>query len=188
MIYLIGINHDIQIGQVDGKRSQAFESLLGDLISDFNIKYVVEEWSDEASKIWKVESSKVKRVINEVEKKLEIKINHIYVDPDRRERKENNIKEEKDLVEQHGWKGIILSGEQKWVIEEEMREEHRKRESMWLKKLALMISDSDIIFICGTKHISDFNKVRGDGFDTLLAKSGYEVEVIDKRFDEWFET
>ncbi|MFA6602690.1 MAG: hypothetical protein WCT01_02695 [Candidatus Shapirobacteria bacterium] len=187
MVFLVGINHDIQIGIGNDSRQIAFASLLSHLIVDFNIKYVIEEWNDEASKKWKVNDSKVKELVKETEEKFKIKINHMYVDPDQNMRKDVGIKDERDLVTQHGWGKIIRTGEQMLTIEQEMWEEHRKRERVWLKKIALNISGSDIIFICGTKHISDYNKVRRDGFDTLLANSGYEVKVIDKRFDEWFE-
>jgi hypothetical protein len=54
------------------------------------------------------------------------------------------------------------------------KEDDHLREKFWLNKISDKIY-TNIIFICGTDHLKSFNK--------LLIDSGYESEILPKRFD-----
>lgn len=186
MIYLIGVNHDIQFKK-EHNLFGVFKPLLINLIIDCNIKCVAEEWSNEASNKWGVNDSNIKELVKEVMEKFKVEIDHRYVDPNTKERENAGIKDNRDLIKQHGWGINILSPEQRLVIQEEEWKEFQKRENMWINRITDKINGFNVVFICGTQHISLFNKVRSEGFDTLLSKLGYEIEVIPERFDEFFE-
>ncbi|MDP4009806.1 MAG: hypothetical protein Q8P53_02360 [Candidatus Shapirobacteria bacterium] len=184
VVYLIGINHDIQLNK-DCNLSKQFLNTLENLILDFDIRFVFEEWSVDVNKIWKVKSSTIKRLVDKMKKELKNNIDHSYCDPELHERINENIKDENDLKKEHGWIGL-LTPEQRMIIDCEMWKEYEKREKIWLKKIVDKIKDKNVVFICGTKHISIFNTLRGEGFDTLLTKSGYIIKVIPERFDKWY--
>lgn len=185
MIYLIGVNHDAQTGK-DFDLSEEFVKALKKIIIESNIKFVFEEWNNFAKKTWKIKKTTVQHLVDQINKKSKSKIIYNYYEPEPEERKRNGIKEYDDLITEHGWNEIRLSSEQRTIIENEILIEYKKRENIWFVKIKDFISENDVIFVCGTKHLGFFNKIRGEGFDTLLIENGYEVEVFPDRFDEWY--
>lgn len=69
------------------------------------------------------------------------------------------------------------------VINREQAKDHQKREAFWLEKIGSRVA-SNIIFVCGSGHLSGHSKYRQEGFDSLLKQKGISVTVIPRLFDE----
>lgn len=176
MIYLIGVNHEVQHNR-HFPRTKAFTKLLSNLVKDFNIKLLAEEWSEDASKVWSVSYSTVEDVarINNIK--------YLACDPTTKEREMLGIKTEMDITKEVA----ELSKEpytkkKSLAYQKTLAPNHAKREQFWLKQLQDFLSD-DIIFVCATQHISEFTNLRKHGFDTLLRQQGHPYQVMKQRFD-----
>jgi hypothetical protein len=154
MVYLIAVNHSVQYNR-GSQQTKKFIVYLMEKIRSLNITFIAEEWSNDASKTWKVATSTVEDLAQE------LNIQYEACDPDRKER--NRLE----------------------IGDEETDENFSKRESYWYEKVRDKINRHTILLICGSKHVSIFNPTRpGQGFDLLLVKNVCGVQVLPERFDD----
>jgi hypothetical protein len=149
MVYLVAVNHSVQFKR-ESQQTKQFIAYLREKIKILNIALMAEEWSNEASKTWKVATSTVEDLANELE------IPYQACDLGKEERSRLGIG----------------------------KEDFSKRENYWHQKIRDKVNQN-ILFICGTKHISTFNPSRNSqGFDKLLKDNGWNVEILPEQFSD----
>src|SRR3990172_4877661 len=89
MVYRIGVNHDVQ-GDREYDQTREFMAYLKSQIYELEVPLIAEEWSDDASRLWKVSSSTVQDLARE------LGIEYRACDPERDERARQGI-EKRDL-------------------------------------------------------------------------------------------
>jgi len=171
MVYLIGVNHDVQFKR--GKsETDRFIAYLKQKIKELNIPFIAEESSDDAKKKHNVRTT----IVEDIAKQL--KIEYRACDPTLKEREAEGIPSEKDIIFGLGMSGL-LSHEQVEKVDQEGAKYHPQRERIWLKKIRDK-KYQDMIFICGFDHLSKYNPRRKkDGFDKLLIQNGWEVKFLE---------
>lgn len=163
-VVLLGTAHTIQRGEND---PATFKSVLIEDCKRHKIKGIAEE---------------INKGIDTVASKLaeELKLGHLYADPDNDERVQRGIESDcrLDLVFKYGdrYPGIRAwpKEESKDNLPEEVWEEYNKRTSIsyrlreraWLEKI-IAFDQWPLLFICGADHFREFSK--------LLSGSGYRV-------------
>ncbi len=158
MVYLIGVNHDLQHYarntcsiKEDVIRQLRFEFAyyLKEVIGSYNIKYLAEEFHEDKLKELDITETIGKAVANILE------IHHIYCEPNQRTRRELGI----DKVGQN--------------------KDFPIREQYWLNTLKSEIEtygDGDILFICGANHVKSFQ--------LLLKHNSFDCTVLSEYFKE----
>lgn len=81
MIYLLGVNHQVQ-HERNAQLSMVFDFYLSKKVEELNITFIAEEWSEDSSRISSVKTT----VPQDIAKRYKIK--HMYCDPRKDERKE----------------------------------------------------------------------------------------------------
>lgn len=179
MVYLIGVNHDVQFKEGEPETDR-FIACLKRKIKELNIVLVAEESSDDAKEVHEVETTTIEDIVNEEIAKGS-KIEYIAFDATLREREKHGIPSEKDIIFRL-FKGntlICLSHEQVKLVDQEKAKYHLKREKIWFKKIRDR-KHQEMIFICGFVHLSKYNPLRKkNGFDKLLIKNGWKVNFLE---------
>jgi len=164
LIYLIGINHELQQDSKPSFKQLRFWFLeyLESKIDQYNVQVIAEEMSEEAL-----------RGATPILKQLAEKkcIAHIFCDPNTAERKARNLR---------------FSG--RYATSEERAADFIKREQFWLERIR-PYRDQEIIFVCGAYHYEGFKlMLEKDGFfvpeernhqwdyDELLRRCYFEKE------------
>ncbi len=164
MVYLIGINHNIQHNGVDCaslELQSKFIQFLKEKIKKFNIVFIAEEFNEDALNYSRGTVATVKKVA------MEAKIKHRFCDPGIKERKEKNIISESELRNKLVIRPLMRKlnkGEQKIL-----KTSFLEREKLWFECMEDKINEP-IIFICGEEHIESFKK--------LLNDKGGEAQIV----------
>lgn len=167
MIFLIGISHDMQIGK-DGVKCHPFIEYVKKVCLESKIDILAEEWNEDSYSLWKITSTTVENVARE------LKIQYRYCDPNYIQKTYLGIPTQLEIQKKLG---SILAA----PIQKESSKYHPERELFWYKKIEDVIH-KNILFICGSDHISCHNTYSKSGFDTLLTQKGCNVEILPKTF------
>lgn len=162
IIYLIGINHKIQIQNISLEGE--FRKFLTKTVKKYKPDLIAEEFSEEALKINNVNCT----IAQEVSKQNAIR--HLLCDPDTETRKQigypsrNDVKLKLDIK-----KRVLENSPEDKLINDEVKKYYYIREKFWLKKI--LSSSSKIgLFICGVDHLKAFQK--------LLSKNGFIAIIL----------
>jgi len=167
MIYIHAVDHSAQHKgkDYDPVGASRLEKMLESLWGKKDISVVAEEFSEEACEKSTVKASVCKEV------SYRLKLQHIYCDPNSRERNELGIPTEAEI-----WIQAKIELSVQYIKKENFAycdqlaaKYHLIREKFWLKKLERQRGEN-VIFICGHDHI--------DSFSTMLTKNGWEVETV----------
>lgn len=168
MIYLLGIDHQVQY-QKKTQISMVFGFYLSKKVKDLNTVFIAEEWSEDSSKINHIETT----VPQDIAKKYNIE--HMYCDPDGKERKIIGIPNQAEIKSQLNITGLVLEGDSNHgLIIAEAKKYYSIREKFWLDKIKGKLKHN-MIFVCGSDHLVNFRK--------LLSINGYQAKILPKRFD-----
>lgn len=141
MIYLIGVDHQVQ-HQKNTQISMVFAFYLSKKIKELNIKFISEEWFEDLLNKNNVKSTVPQDVANKQ------KIEHVFCDPDKNERK------------RIGWFS---------------KKDDYLREQYWLTKIKGE-TNGNIIFVCGSDHLESFNKLLlNNGFKSEILPKKFDV-------------
>lgn len=156
MIYLVGVNHCYQFVNDEFKSGgETLEKYLSQVVKEKSVKAIVEEFNEDARKLWRAE-----RVIGEEVAKAN-KLSHAFCEPSEEERKELGIEGENAILKKMLGIAFNPGEDKKPEVQKAMAEDFHKRESYWYEVLAKYIED-DTVFICGYSHIDSFSKMLGD--------------------------
>lgn len=167
MIYLIGINHNLQhngngSANLYSLRNK-FSAFLNEKIQEYGITLLAEEFNEEALKI----NAAIDTVAQHITDKL--KIEHIFCDPNTEERQNIGIPSRAEIKSALSIKGLVVSLEDDNRIKEEQRKYHPIREMYWFGKIEKYLHEN-LIFVCGADHLK--------GFEALLSSKGYKPVVL----------
>lgn len=167
MIYLLGVNHNIQ-WDLNNPQHKNFQKYLNKFIIDHFINVLAEEFHKDFLPE-NQKTSVLKKIANNK------KIKHIYCDANEEERERLGIKTPRQIRTElnipHSWssdQGSYYNG----LIDGELKKYFGKREKFWINKIKKYFNQN-IIFICGYKHKKTFSR--------RLKKYGWSVIVIRKR-------
>lgn len=173
MIYLVGVNHEIQYKQkTENKKAKEFGKYIFNVIKGNRISVIAEELSEEALKLNKCNES-ISR-----ENSHKLKIEHKFCDPDTEERTKigyptiKQIKEELNLPKP---KSVAEHKLQESLIKEKEKSYFPIRERFWLEKIKDRLKEN-ILFICGDDHI--------ESFSILLKSKSTKYKILSKNC--WF--
>lgn len=169
-IYLVGVNHSCQSYRNDKPESIRFLKYLKTIATSHAITCICEEFNEVAVKIQKGEGSTAKMVADD------LKIKHIYCDPDCEERIRIGIKTVEDVAAELGIKSndIGLTDNQE-RISAVQRLQYRQRETHWMNTINEK-AFGVVLFIVGSAHIFSFN--------SLLNNLTNNSSILLERFDE----
>ncbi|MBU0999453.1 hypothetical protein KKG24_04115 [Patescibacteria group bacterium] len=174
MIYLIGVNHQLQDG-TDRFGSQELLLYVRNFIDKNAITLLAEEWS---SDIAKKRGESILRA-------CEDKTKYFQFDLLQSEADKLGVKRNEEIWRELGATeispGIFSSCDMEKFLQRR-REESRKREPEWLKRLSPHLKKGDSVIVCGSDHLSDKNPDGLTGFDVLLNQQGYQAKIL-KHFD-----
>lgn len=168
MIYLIGLNHNVQY-VYEGKLSSStsFKEYLEKVIDELSISIIVEELSIEA-----IEREKAIDSIAHV-LALSKEIEHRYADPDSQTRRLLGIPSEEKIRQELGF-GPALSSEELARLDQAKAEYHGIREKYWFSQVK-DDNDKNVLFLCGDSHIQDFL--------TLLKNSNCQAVILSTNWN-----
>lgn len=169
MIYVIGINHDIQFDK-QSSLIQEFISYLKNIVKKNRIDVIAEESSEDALKKWDVEKTSVQEFSDNNGLK------YIACDPNIDERKILGIRTDEEIKKEKGLPRA-LNHEQLCILDQEKKRDFIKREEFWLNKIK-GYSANQVIFICGTDHLN--NTQKPEGFEKLLSSKNYKYKLLKK--------
>lgn len=176
MVYIIGIDHLVQYnGPLPAEILKQFREFLVSKARELDISLIAEEFNEEF----------LRDVYGATDDTAESAaklagIDHIYCDPDEREREMLGIPyyaDVRDMVK--GKYGItekfIADNEVRKRVELETADEVRRywgvRERFWYERIKRR-SHENILFLCGHEHVA--------GFSELLKNEGVDVAVVDE--------
>lgn len=169
-VILLGTKHSIQRDDIDENK---FESLIKELIKEFDIKAIGEEIDTSCNS--------VANKIADIEK-----IKYIITEPTPKEKKELEIEEPdkidyfiKEKYELMKYPSQLIKNNESFnpAIRKEYVEEvhkiYRLREKEWKRRVE-ELDIYPILLICGSCHFKEFSQ--------LLKESGFEVVEKDKKY------
>lgn len=171
MFYIVGINHSVQFKK--DEFSLNFLSFIRDIIINYNIEIIAEEWSEDADRLWKIKESNLSSLSRELNKPL------IQFEPKEIDKNKFGIMTKTDIKEAIELYIPVL----KVMDDIEKRESERKklekqnyqpREKYWLEKIKHH-SNQNTLIICGNDHINTFSK--------LLLENNFDFSILSK--DVW---
>lgn len=172
MIYLIGVNHNIQHDGnncADLSLRNKFSAFLKNKIKEYGIVLLAEEFNEDCLKNSKGNIATVKSVAEES------KIEHRFCEPRENERKSRNILSPNEIYSKkldiHSYHGSSpnLNEDQQKIFDREMEKAVLARETEWFQKISDCL-DRNILFVCGQDHI--------ESFLLLLNSRQYKVKIL----------
>ena len=162
MVYLIGVNHQVQFTNRSSNLSliNNFTSLLEKTALDKDIFLIAEEFSMDALKLWQASACTAR----DVSKKLKIK--HLFCDPSKKEQKKLGYPTQEERAKEAG-SNLALD------IQEVEKKYFPIRENYWFKKIEPYINEN-ILFVCGQSHI--------ESFSVLLKKNKIDCEILSQNW------
>lgn len=169
-VILLGTKHSIQRDDIDENK---FESLIKELIKEFDIKAIGEEidttCSSVANKIADIE--KIKHIIIEPtpKEKQELKIEELHIIDYRIKEKHDLINYPSQLIKNNESFNLVIRKE----YVEEVHKIYRLREKEWKRRVE-ELDIYPILLIYGSCHFKEFSE--------LLKESGFEVVEKDTKY------
>lgn len=165
MIFLIGVNHEVQYIK-KGIDNTKFKLFLKTKIEETKADLIAEEMSGYALKKFGMTNS-VPRAVAE-----ELGIKHLYCDPDKNQRKELGILEEKDIIAKiSGGKVLHPKDQERFIKIRNIM--WNKREVFWYQKL-MKFRFKKCIFVFGSDHV--------DNFLNLLDRHNLKPHLLIRKF------
>lgn len=123
MIYLVGVNHSVQIEHKNSNLSviSAFEIFLRETCSRYKIKCITEEMSVEALEKWDATRCVCKAISDE------LSINHLFCNPEPDEQKSMGVQSEEEVIKELGY-GPVLTNSQLGKVDEVLKSQWPLRE------------------------------------------------------------
>ena len=149
-IKIIGTNHEHQYLRPE-KDSSNFEFYIRDVLREKDFDLVEEEMSEESIACVKAIGSVAKKVA------IEEKIEHLFCDPESKERAELGIRSERDIIRELSG-GSVLHPKHKRAFQAQIEIGWAIRERVWLDRV-LKTGIHSILFVCGTPHVKRFKKL-----------------------------
>lgn len=165
-VALIGTNHANQFPGNPHGRADLFSEFLASQARDLAAHLLAEEMSTEALHRAKVEESSVQRVARALE------LDHLFCDPDTRERSILGIPDYEQLKHRRGLKHVL--GDNVSLLEQDERTYWPLREAEWLRRLQESESER-IVLVVGPNHVQSFA--------TALCNNSYEITIITDRWE-----
>jgi len=153
MIYLVGVDH-LKTQWIDEYESNAhfvslFINSLRQAVKKFKVEIIAEELNEDELAGYNVSKSSSSGYLIA----RECEIEHIFCDPNLREREDLSIPAPPCTSEQN------------------RKSDFQKRERFWLNKI-IHLKDKAAVFICGRNHVESFRQ--------LLEGNGFKVTVLRK--------
>ncbi len=169
MIYLVGVNHDVQFVNRHSDRDviNAFEDYLRDTCREYGVQLIAEEMSIESLKKWGATRYVCKSIADE------LSVKHVFCDPDSGERRIRRIKLEEEIREELGY-GHILTDFQVNKLDEVLKTQWPLREQFWLDKILNAKGDCTL-FVLGRSHIESFSE--------LLRQKGIGCVILERQWE-----
>lgn len=173
MIYLIGVDHEIQhdgIGCASLSLRNKFSVFLKNKIVEYDITLLAEEFSEEA--LYEISKGKIATVKNVAEelKSEKPKVEHKFCDPNKKERKIIGIPCREEIKSMLNIQGPVCENS---VEDNRIKEEERKyyptREQFWFGEISNYLN-RNIIFVCGAEHVRNF--------EILLTEKKYKPIIL----------
>ncbi len=161
-IFLVGTNHAHQLFGYDDGRYIEFGEYLKVEISKHHIDLICEEMSEDSLLLWKIKDSTCRSLSNT------LNINHVFCDPDVKEREVLGIASHNELLTKLGFSRTHTEL-QKLIVDEEIRKQWPIRELYWLEKIT-SLNFNNCLFVFGSNHFNGFTKLlrsKGIIFNTL---------------------
>lgn len=170
MFYIVGINHSVQFKK--DEFSLNFLSFIRDIIINYNIEFIAEEWSEDADRLWKVKESNLSSLSKELNKPL------IQFEPNEIDKNKFGIMTQMDVqktVELYIPTLKTIEDIKKRESEREKlkKKNYKAREKYWLEKIKPYLNRNTLV-VCGNDHI--------DTFCELLLKHNFNYSVLSKDF------
>lgn len=176
MFYLLGIDHLVQYnGPIPRYLLDEFKEYLNLKIRELQISIIAEEFNEEfLTDVYGADEDTAKTAAERAG------IEHVYCDPDSRERGELGIPYYADIKDsvklRYNIKDTMIPDvKEKKEFDAEVKKEVIKywgiRENFWFEKLKNRL-DKNILFLCGHEHI--------DRFKELVDNRGIKCVIIDK--------
>jgi len=163
MIYLYGTIHPIQAG-IKKEYIGQYKKKLIDTIKKYEIDFLAEEWSEDASKLYQIQQS----IASEIS--TELNINYLACDPSIEEYQTLNL----SLINFSDKSNLSINEIVK-IHKENLVKAH-KREDYWINKINTS-KYNNLLFICGWKHLRE-NSSYNDGVDKKLNNLGIKFEIL----------
>lgn len=167
MIYILGVNHNIQWDLTNPNHKD-----INKYLENFIVKHGITVLAEEYHKDFLPENQKTS-VLKKIANRKNIK--HIYCDANEEERERLGIKTPRQIRTElnipHSWssdKELYYNG----LIDGELKKFFGKREKFWINKIKKYFNQN-IIFVCGYKHKKTLSG--------RLKRNGCDVIVIRKR-------
>jgi hypothetical protein len=99
MIYLLGVNHGMLFENIKSDKNaiRAFERYLKEVCSEYDIDCIAEEMNVEFLEKWRADRDVCESIA------AELKLMHIYCDPDSSRRQKRGIKLEREIRDELGY-------------------------------------------------------------------------------------
>lgn len=165
-ILLIGLNHGYQLKGCTTHDWGSFAGHLSTVSKTEQIDLIAEEMSE-----WAIQRHANIGATDSVARTVgaNLRIQHLFCDPDPIERGALGILSEKELRHSLGFSNI-LNQDQMAILEDKVRDQWPIREAYWSKRLK-QVSFKRCIFILGAKHVEPFEK--------QLTAEGFSVRIED---------
>ena len=165
-IILVGTNHAHQfVNHKDGDHEN-FANYLKKVYQEENVELIAEELSEEAILKWCAADSTARKLANENG------IQHLFCDPNKKERVALGILDYEQLKIKNGWNNV--TPEQHTFLLNEEKKYWPARENYWLEKI-LSANFQNCLFIIGASHVTQFSN--------LISSKGHVCEVIIERWN-----
>jgi len=170
MIYVLGLNHHLEqfrhVGN-DPKAVARLQNYVRVFCTEKSIQLIAEEWSDDATKYWEVESTYCEDVATD------LGIAYLPCDPNLTERARLGIRSRQEIAEELGIEFAMVHfyPEDEELVNAAAGGEDIKRERHWLEKLIEpAVASERILLLCGYEHV--------ERFITLAQREGYQATRI----------
>lgn len=163
---LVGANHAHQYPGHPQGRADLFSQFVTQQAEHARVDLIAEEMSREALAMKKVGHSSVETAAGA------LLIRHLLCDPDSAERRALGIPSYEELKARRGISNAF--GAETALLEADTRSYWPIREREWLNRLS-QVGHEKVLFILGPDHV--------DSFTTLLQDAGYQVNVINRRWE-----
>lgn len=170
MIYLIGVDHRIQHdghGSANNDQRLLFSSYLEQEIARLNIQVLAEEFSDYAVR-YSVASNSIVRELS-----YRLGLQHIFCDPDLKERDALDIPREKEMLQTLGINSLRRTDEDDLKLKKEKEKYFSIREEFWFERITEVVG-KNVLMIIGAEHINTFPLV--------LEKYGCEYQILNRNW------
>jgi len=168
MIYLVGVDHRIQvIGGIDAGTTATFVNHLNEVIVREGVCVVAEEYSEDVLVKYRYELSQV--VVRSVA--ITHGLHHIFIDPNTEERLAIGLPTDAEIKTMLGINTSWLTSTDADRLNSKKREYFPIREAFWLDRLRPFTQEG-ILCVCGNGHL--------ESFGGMLIDRGVDATIVSR--------